>query len=116
MGFVPSAACAAFEEVAETHAVTAARFASAFRVAVSVAGFRPKTIAAVNALNKLTEGSMRSPIILCQPSEHAFGKHLAAQLLACCSTGAVTSGTSSLGACRRRRRAARACHWLTQVT
>jgi len=63
---------------------------------VSVAGFRPKTIAAVNALNKLPEDSMRSPIILCQPSEHAFGKHLAAQLLACCSTGAVTSGTSSL--------------------
>ena len=37
-----------------------------------------------------------SPIILCQPSETAFGKNLAAQLLASCKGGAPTSGTDNL--------------------
>jgi hypothetical protein len=96
VGFAPSAKRAAFQEVAAAPATTAARFASAFRISFSVTGFRPTTIAAINALNALPEGSKRSPIILCQPSAHVFGKHLAAQLLASCSSGVVTRGTASL--------------------
>jgi hypothetical protein len=94
--FEPSAARAAFEKVAAAPAATAARFSSAFRVALSVTGFRPETIAAVSAINKLPEGSERSPIILCQPSERAFGKQLTAQLLASCKGGAPTSSTDNL--------------------
>jgi len=94
--FVPTAARAAFQEAATAPAATAARFSSAFRIALSVTGFRPETIAAVSALNALPEGSERSPIILCQPSERAFGKDLTAQLLASCSSGSVTSGTDDL--------------------
>ena len=94
--FPPTAARAAFEEAAAAPASTAERFSSAFRVALSVTGFATETITAVCALNALPEGSKRSPIILCQPSETAFGKNLTAQLLASCKGGAPTSGTDNL--------------------
>jgi len=94
--FEPLAARAAFQEAVTASAATAARFSSAFRIALSVTGFRPQTISMCNALNELPDGSMQSPIILCQPSELAFGKHLTQQLRASCAGGAATSGTTEL--------------------
>lgn len=59
-------------------------------------GLGPATIAAVSTLNDLPDGSKRSPVVLCEPSELAFGKNLTAQLLASCKGGAPTSGTDNL--------------------
>lgn len=90
--FEPSAARATFQEAATEPAATAARFSSAFRIALSVTGFGQETVSMCNALNDLLDGgSKQNPIVLCQPSERVFGQDLNEQLRTSCTGGAATS-------------------------
>jgi hypothetical protein len=73
-----------------------ALFSSAFRIALSVAGFSPKVAAAISELNRLDEGTRSSPIVLCEPSAAAFGSQLYRKLIASCVGGPTTSGTTEL--------------------
>lgn len=96
--FKPSAARAAYQKLA-TEDPASSMLAAAFRVALSVTGYRKDTVALVNALNDLPHGCQRSPIILCQPTEAAFGAVFSKQLIAeCCKEGLTepTTGTTEL--------------------
>ena len=95
VAFKPSAKRAAFEELAASP-VGVARFGAAFRVALSMTGYRPVTVAVCNALNGRADGSKASPVVLCQPSDAAFGKRLTAQLQQSCAGAALTSHTGEL--------------------
>lgn len=94
--FVPLAARTAFQQAATPPAATAQRFSRAFRVAFSATDFRPETVAVCNVLNELADGSLRSPIVLCQLHESAFGTALMRQLRAACGGGSLMSGTTEL--------------------
>jgi len=73
--FEPSELRAAFQKTAAA-ASTSRRLTAAFRVVFSPQGYQPRVVDMCNALNALPEGSASSPVILCQPSDSAFGRRL----------------------------------------